>query len=463
MTDRPKARPPAAETDNVWNFHHGVYMPGTRATQQPTIPPGLYRFVQTPMGWYLEPIAPRFTFPFKVYGKDERIVARTLKAFEQIPGNLGIMLNGLKGTGKSVALQLICNAVIDKGIPVIVASDPIPLGSVIEHAIAQEVCVAFDEFEKTHAKKEEQQAILTAIDGMSRGPCKRLFLFTTNTLAIDENLVDRPSRVRYRWEFGRLSNELIEELMDDLLDPELFHLRGDIAAWLAARQVLSIDVVKALLMEVNTFREPPNEFEAFINMSEKYPGSYRLTRLLDDGSEELLFGAFLPGQESDRNTIRKMLTPSGHKTMKAELEKLVHAGRDPGHWFRDDPMKTYLRVLEATGDPAVWICEYGMPIWKTWACPDGNRKLENYHNAEWAWLDEKPEGWAPPDWAVRFREGRPEETDRLMVDRWSATNTVYGTGVRAKIRIRIEPVQEKSTLKYASAFQFGAGPVGAAK
>ena len=266
-------------TNNVWQQKGDSYWPSNTALDVRKIPPGIYSYGATPNGqWFLELTTSRYVFPYKIYGAHDRIIDRVKRAWKSLPSNLGVLLNGLKGTGKTITAQQIVNWAIDEGLVVLNAQSPVPLAMIMEH-VEQPMLVLFDEFEKTHAEDKypgSQQQLLSAIDGLSKNEHRRLFLFTTNTKKVDENLVDRPSRIRYGWEFGRLSSDLIEMLLDDMLDKELARLRPEILTYLNTRAVLTIDVVKAVIVECNTFREGPEAFKSIMNLTEKEPCGFKV-------------------------------------------------------------------------------------------------------------------------------------------------------------------------------------------
>ena len=130
--------------------------------------------------------------------------------------NLGVIFNGLKGTGKTIAAKLLSNRM---GLPVIVISNPIEGMLEFIQSLCFECIILIDEAEKTF--KEEQEVLLKMIDGVYNNT-RKLYLLTTNKLTVDENLLGRPGRIRYIKEFGNLSVKAINEVIDDnLLDPTL--------------------------------------------------------------------------------------------------------------------------------------------------------------------------------------------------------------------------------------------------
>ena len=75
-----------------------------------SIPVGIYNVNFNPMsGWSLEQTGEKFTFNYKIYGLQSNFIDYVLKTFENTKGNLGILLNGVKGTGKSVVAKILAN------------------------------------------------------------------------------------------------------------------------------------------------------------------------------------------------------------------------------------------------------------------------------------------------------------------------------------------------------------------
>lgn len=87
------------------------------------------------------------------------------------------------------------------------------------------------------------------MDGVHNSQYRKIFLLTTNELEINDNLLGRPSRIRYVRSFGNLPEETTLELLNDILidkgaiEPVLDLIRQ--------MQIVTVDLVKALAQEVN--------------------------------------------------------------------------------------------------------------------------------------------------------------------------------------------------------------------
>ncbi len=109
-------------------------------------------------------------------------------------------------------------------------------------------CIIFiDEAEKTFTG-EEQEILLKMIDGVYN-KSRKLYILTTNTLSINENLISRPGRIRYVQEFGNLYPEAINEYINDnLIDPEK---KEKVLEQVDLLEISTIDILKAIVDEVN--------------------------------------------------------------------------------------------------------------------------------------------------------------------------------------------------------------------
>lgn len=227
----------------------------------------------------LEKIDETFTFGFKIYDLDcEQIMQRIIKTwsselFIKSNKNLGVIFNGLKGTGKTIAAKLLSNRM---GLPVIVISKPIKGMLEFIQSLCFECIILIDEAEKTF--KEEQEVLLKMIDGVYNSK-RKLYLLTTNKLTVDENLLGRPGRIRYIKEFGNLSTKAVNEVIDDnLSDPTL---KIDILKLVDTLEISTIDILRAIIDECNIMGEVPSDKELNIPKAK-----FKLKTIEFDGLEQ---------------------------------------------------------------------------------------------------------------------------------------------------------------------------------
>lgn len=228
-----------------------------------TLPAGNYVIKFNPMaGYYLEMIS---DFPpiRRVYGDANANADRILRTYQVKNGNLGVLLDGIKGSGKTLTARLISMKAATKGIPTLVINSPYGGEDFFQflYSIQQECVVLFDEFEKVYTDKE-QEALLTVLDGTF--PSKKLFLLTSNDKSkINQHLKNRPGRIHYYLNFKGLSGEFIREYVDDVLEnkdhaPELLAICGMFAA-------LNFDSLHSLVWEMNLYNEPAGKAIAMLN------------------------------------------------------------------------------------------------------------------------------------------------------------------------------------------------------
>lgn len=211
---------------------------------------------------FLEEYADEFKFDFKIYGLESKFIEHVMKTFNSTTGNLGMLFNGVKGTGKTVTAKIIANMM---GLPIILVNSPYPgLANFIAN-ISCPCVLLFDEFEKNFSKKEGNDTMLLSImDGVFNSPYRRVFILTTNTLHINENFIGRPSRIRYRKSFGNLQPEVVIEYLNDNLNDK--SKVKEIVEFIDTLEISTIDILKCIVEEVNIHNCPISEFKHFINV-----------------------------------------------------------------------------------------------------------------------------------------------------------------------------------------------------
>lgn len=235
---------------------------------------------------FLEDYSDEFHFDFKVYGMESKFMKHIMKTYENTHSNLGILFNGVKGTGKTITAKLIANQM---GLPVIIINAPYPG---IDNFISKINCdciLFFDEFEKNFDSSEGNDVVLLSVmDGVFNSSYRRIFLLTTNKLCINENFIGRPSRIRYKKSFGNLSTEVVEEyLNDNLVNKERMQ---EVLQYIDTLAISTIDILKCIVDELNIHNCSIDEFKSFMNIEQakySYRVKYSLYYSVDDHSIEL--------------------------------------------------------------------------------------------------------------------------------------------------------------------------------
>lgn len=209
--------------------------------------------------------------PSKVYctERDERFIEKVVNSYNVSDnGFTGVMLAGLKGSGKTVMAKLIANY---SGLPIINIDKsirPYILRNLVDKLGDTSVCFLFDELDKL-LDDYDDSVLLQILDG-SDTKGRHMILFTCNdTGEISEYLKDRCSRIRYWRKFEEMSPSLIMEVLNDKLDnkDEAKSLTDFIKENF---EVCSFDNIASFVKEVNEY--PTTTFEELfedMNLSPK--------------------------------------------------------------------------------------------------------------------------------------------------------------------------------------------------
>lgn len=232
----------------------------------------IYSVQKNMFGYYLQK-EEDFKFPSKIYDVEKPFRDIVLKRFTEGDKNLGVLLSGTKGQGKSLTAKLLCK---ESNIPVIL------LTSAFEYdvfdflrTIEQEYVLFVDEFEKLYPKgeiryddndnklntKNQQNMWLPVMDGGIQFPNKVLFIFTVND-DVSEYLINRPSRIRYNKKYDKLDKSLFNLIVEDKLENKEYV--SDLEACVSLEN-LNIDTLISIIEDVNMLKQAPSTFMSFFN------------------------------------------------------------------------------------------------------------------------------------------------------------------------------------------------------
>jgi hypothetical protein len=253
------------------------------------LPVGTYTVGAHPeKGWYLKPIT-EFQITGKIYGNTTERAERILNTFDNRPSSTGVLLNGEKGSGKTMLAKMISQKAAEQGISTLVINTPFT-GDGFNTFIQQidEPCViVFDEFEKVF-DEEQQEATLTLLDGVY--PSKKLFILTVNDkYRVNQHMRNRPGRIFYSIEYKGLDAAFIEEYCNDVLDNKS-HIPQIVRLTLMFES-FNFDMLKALVEEMNRYKESPNQALEMLN-----------AKPADNGHARHHISAFRDGKELDAGT-----------------------------------------------------------------------------------------------------------------------------------------------------------------
>ena len=233
---------------NIWIQDGNTFMKGSATTKAHPegLPKGIYEVKESMTGYYLNRLGDSFVFNYKLYGINNEFIEYFIKTYNNTTGNLGVLFNGIKGTGKTVTAEELCNRL---KLPVIIVKSCKGEDDMLEFLATQinfDCIFFFDEYEKEF---KESSSVLSFMDGVHNSQYRKIFLLTTNELEINNNLLGRPSRIRYVHSFGNLPEKTTLELLNDILiDKDAIEPVLDL---IRQMQIVTVDLVKALAQEVN--------------------------------------------------------------------------------------------------------------------------------------------------------------------------------------------------------------------
>ena len=234
-----------------------------------TLPVGTYvvKFNSMQGCFYLERIDD-FKLPSKLYGTTNRHAERILNTFLDRPAGTGVILNGEKGSGKTLLSKKIAVQAAAQGISTILVNAP-HFGDTFNNFlqdIEAPVVVLFDEFEKVY-DKPAQEAVLTLLDGVF--PSQKLYVITCNDkYRIDSHMRNRPGRIYYMLDFTGLDADFIREYCTDCLLNQS-HTESVCKVALLFDQ-FNFDMLKAMVEEMNRYGESPAEVMQMLNAKPEY-------------------------------------------------------------------------------------------------------------------------------------------------------------------------------------------------
>lgn len=229
--------------------------------------------------------------PKKIYGDIVPFAKRVCTKYNSKDRNLGVLLIGTKGAGKTITARAIANML---QLPVIIVSegyDDPEFISFLTDPVLGNCVILIDEFEKLYdGQNADSNKLLSLLDGPYN--THHIFIFTANEFyRINSMMKNRPSRIHFLKEFTGLNDDTVKDIGNDLLDnkdwiEELVEISQKMSE-------CTFDVIMSICIDSNLFKESPKQVVRYMNvlmessnyeLFEEHDGTliYRTIRILQD-------------------------------------------------------------------------------------------------------------------------------------------------------------------------------------
>jgi hypothetical protein len=214
-------------------------------------------------GYYLQQQTP-IKLPSKLYGEFS-ITERWKKSYENNTSkNLGILLSGPKGTGKTITAQVFCSLMQKPVIFITEDYEDPAFESFISSPVFNDTIIFIDEFEKVYDDEQKAEKLLTIMDGIYT--TKFIFLLTVNDVnRVSKKMLNRLNRIKYHKIFKTLELNIIDNIVDDLLINK--EHKDSIYEVVDSYQFITPDILIALIKDMNLFNETASECAKHLNLS----------------------------------------------------------------------------------------------------------------------------------------------------------------------------------------------------
>lgn len=285
-------------------------------------------------GLFLQKVRNKFDLPPKIYNMDTEFIKRVIKSFHATNRNMGVLLTGIKGAGKTITGKIIAN---ELNLPVILITER--MGGIPEfiNSIDFECVIFIDEYEKVFSEDERGQ-LLTCMDGVQTSIAKALYVLTTNSMYVNDNLLNRPSRVRYVRKYKDIEKAFVTEIVNDLLKNK-DHVESTIDV-ISRLHSITVDLVVEIVREANLHNEPANKFMDIFNCNQSTYEQLYDYKIVDKNTQRVYY---------DKVTVKSMLSIDINKNT----------------WILDKSHNYFCIIHEQTGENSVKM-KLKNPDYLTW-------------------------------------------------------------------------------------------------
>lgn len=279
--------------------------------------------------------------PEKLYGDTVRNADRIINTFSHRPKSTGVLLEGVKGSGKTLLTKVVSSRLIEIRIPTIIIDQRFS-GPAFNEFMGKigTALVLFDEFEKTFRSdnsedsndESAQEELLTLFDGTVES--KKLFMLSVNnSWQISDFFINRPGRIFYSFNFRGLTESSIREYcLENLKDREQIE---SIVRISQTFKDFTFDALSSLVEEMNRYDESAADAIRFMNIT---PSRAEVEFDVEVVCEEHPEMKFRPSSTSQEPTIKKQnlyIHDSKHDFgCYVTKEHLVDMGRDGSFTYK---------------------------------------------------------------------------------------------------------------------------------
>lgn len=251
------------------------WMDGDGISVDKVIKKKIWKMVPTKMGPKLAPLDDFKLSHGKIYGNSQVRANHIVEAFRKndVDHNLGVLLSGGRGLGKTLTTRLVIEQLKDD-YPVVVISEYMGgMADFLSHL--KNTIILMDEFEKFMSgnikgddnsnEQTKQESILSVLDG-NTGSAGNLYLLTVNnTYKLDENLISRPGRIRYHYTYESEDASVVRAYcVDNLNDQSKIE---EVVSVLGSTKYVSMDIISSFVDELNKFPElSPSDVREYFNL-----------------------------------------------------------------------------------------------------------------------------------------------------------------------------------------------------
>lgn len=254
---------------------------------------------QLPCGTYLLELDPQTRQYFlqqiedfrpanKIYGDHQAITSRIINTFMSRQNkNLGVLLSGVKGSGKTLTTKMISKELAEKyGYATIIINRGYDTSSMAAflHSIDVPCMVIFDEFDKVYSYRESEAAsqsgLLDILDGVFES--RKLFVMSCNDIHyLNPYFFSRPGRIFYHYRYSGLNEDIVSQYCDDNLRYPQW--KGEVLQLSTFVKDMTFDILQAVVEETNRYNESPRSFMEQLNISYSIDGVYDILLCHRDG------------------------------------------------------------------------------------------------------------------------------------------------------------------------------------